>query len=103
MTLRDSDQKSKSGDPHRDAPSCRPQPRFGVPRVELAGRALAIVRPPPTCMKCCVATTRDKLAETRSKSKCVLRLIDWLEEDSLDYRVLAVHDLGEITEKKLMP
>jgi hypothetical protein len=32
----------------------------------------------------------------------VARLIDWLEEDSLDYRVLAVHDLFEITGKRLM-
>ena len=31
------------------------------------------------------------------------KLIDWLEEDSLDYRVLAVHDLLEITGKRLMP
>ena len=37
------------------------------------------------------------------ESGALLRLIDWLEEDSLDYRVLAVHDLGEITGKKLMP
>ena len=31
------------------------------------------------------------------------QLIDWLEKDSLDYRVLAVHDLWEITGKQLMP
>jgi hypothetical protein len=31
------------------------------------------------------------------------RLIDWLENESLDYRVLAVQDLGEITGKHLMP
>jgi hypothetical protein len=31
------------------------------------------------------------------------RLIDWLESESLDYRVLAVQDLGEITGKHLMP
>ncbi|MCI0333383.1 MAG: hypothetical protein L0228_09190 [Planctomycetes bacterium] len=37
------------------------------------------------------------------KSGALARLIDWLEEDSLDYRVLAVHDLWEITGKQLMP
>jgi hypothetical protein len=31
------------------------------------------------------------------------RLIDWLENERLDYRVLAVEDLGEITGKHLMP
>ena len=36
------------------------------------------------------------------KTGAVARLIDWLEEDSLDYRVLAVHDLLEITGKRLM-
>jgi hypothetical protein len=33
----------------------------------------------------------------------VARLIDRLEEDALDYRVLAVHNLYEITRKRLMP
>lgn len=37
------------------------------------------------------------------KTGALARLIDWLEEDSLDYRVLAVHDLWEITGKQLMP
>ena len=37
------------------------------------------------------------------KSGLLLRLIDWLEKDSLDYRVLAVHNLWEITGKRLMP
>jgi hypothetical protein len=37
------------------------------------------------------------------KSGALARLVDRLEEDSLDYRVLAVHDLWEITEKQLMP
>jgi hypothetical protein len=36
------------------------------------------------------------------KSGAIARLIDWLEEDSLDYRVLAVHDLWEITGMRLM-
>jgi hypothetical protein len=36
------------------------------------------------------------------KSGAVPRLIDWLEEDSLDYRVLAVHNLLEITGKRIM-
>jgi hypothetical protein len=36
------------------------------------------------------------------KAGAVAKLIDWLEEDSLDYRVLAVHDLFEITGKRLM-
>ncbi len=37
------------------------------------------------------------------KTGAIARLIDWLEKDSLDYRVLAVHDLWEITGKQLMP
>jgi hypothetical protein len=37
------------------------------------------------------------------KSGAISRLIDRLEEDSLDYRVLAVHNLWEITGKQLMP
>jgi hypothetical protein len=36
------------------------------------------------------------------KSRAIPRLIDWLEEDSLDYRVLAVHNLLEITGKRFM-
>jgi hypothetical protein len=36
------------------------------------------------------------------KTGAIARLIDWLEEDSLDYRVLAVHNLAEITGKRLM-
>jgi len=37
------------------------------------------------------------------KTGALAKLIDWLEQDSLDYRVLAVHDLWEITGKQLMP
>lgn len=37
------------------------------------------------------------------KNGAILRLINWLEDDSLDYRVLAVQDLWEITGKRLMP
>jgi hypothetical protein len=36
------------------------------------------------------------------KTGAIARLIDWLEQDSLDYRVLAVYDLLEITGKQLM-
>ena len=37
------------------------------------------------------------------KSGAIAKLINWLENDSLDYRVLAVQDLWEITGKRLMP
>ncbi len=37
------------------------------------------------------------------KSGSLVKLINWLEDDSLDYRVLAVQDLWEITGKRLMP
>jgi hypothetical protein len=37
------------------------------------------------------------------KSGAIARLIGWLDQDSLDYRVLAVHDLAEITGKQLLP
>lgn len=36
------------------------------------------------------------------KTGALAKLINWLEEDSLDYRVLAVHDLKELTGKALM-
>ena len=36
------------------------------------------------------------------KTGAVAKLIDWLENDSLDYRVLAVQDLADITGKRLM-
>jgi hypothetical protein len=36
------------------------------------------------------------------KAGALAKLIQWLEDDSLDYRVLAVHDLAEITGKRLM-
>lgn len=37
------------------------------------------------------------------KTGALLKLIDWLEDDSLDYRVLAVQDLQDLTGKRLMP
>ncbi len=45
-----------------------------------------------------IGTTPEQL-----KTGALARLIDWLEEDSLDYRVLAMYDLWEITGKQLMP
>jgi hypothetical protein len=36
------------------------------------------------------------------KTGAIAKLINWLEDDSLDYRVLAVQDLWEITGKRLM-
>jgi hypothetical protein len=45
-----------------------------------------------------IGTTPEQL-----KTGAIARLIDHLESDSLDYRVLAVHDLWEITGKQLMP
>jgi hypothetical protein len=36
------------------------------------------------------------------RSGAIADLIDRLESDSLDYRVLAVHNLAEITGKRLM-
>lgn len=37
------------------------------------------------------------------KTGSLVKLINWLEDDSLDYRVLAVQDLWEITGMQLMP
>jgi hypothetical protein len=37
------------------------------------------------------------------KTGAIARLIGWLDQDSLDYRVLAKYDLWEITGKQLMP
>lgn len=45
-----------------------------------------------------VGTTPDTM-----KTGALLKLIDWLEDDNLDYRVLAVHDLQDLTGKRLMP
>jgi hypothetical protein len=47
----------------------------------------------------------DQVGRTAEQMKAgaVPQLIDWLEQDSLDYRVLASHDLWEITGKRLMP
>jgi hypothetical protein len=43
----------------------------------------------------------DKPEEFRSG--LAAQLVDWMENDSLDYRVLAVHNMGEITGMRLMP
>jgi len=43
------------------------------------------------------------LSAEDSKVGSLVRLIDWLENDSLDYRVLSVYNLWEITGKQLMP
>jgi hypothetical protein len=49
--------------------------------------------------------TADEIGRTPEQIKegAVAKLIDFLESDSLDYRVLAVQDLAEITGKRLMP
>jgi hypothetical protein len=44
-----------------------------------------------------IGTTPDQM-----KLGAVVKLINWLEDDSLDYRVLAVQNLYEITGKRLM-
>ncbi len=47
----------------------------------------------------------DQIGRTpeQTKTGSIAKLINWLEDDSLDYRVLAVQDLWEITGKRLMP
>jgi hypothetical protein len=45
-----------------------------------------------------IGTTPDEM-----KIGAVVKLINWLEDDSLDYRVLAVQNLYDITGKRLMP
>ena len=49
--------------------------------------------------------TPDQVGRTAEEMKngSVVKLINWLEDDSLDYRVLAAQDLWEITGKRLMP
>ncbi|MEX2091961.1 MAG: hypothetical protein WD971_04745 [Pirellulales bacterium] len=37
------------------------------------------------------------------RSGLAAQLVDWMENDSLDYRVLAVQDMGDITGMRLMP
>ena len=43
------------------------------------------------------------LTPEQVKTGAIAKLIDRLEDDSLDYRVLAIQDLWEITGKRLMP
>jgi hypothetical protein len=47
----------------------------------------------------------DQIGRTPDEMKvgALSQLIDWLENDGLDYRVLAVYNLWEITGKQLMP
>jgi hypothetical protein len=47
---------------------------------------------------------RDQIGRTPEEmdTGALARLIGWLEDDNLDYRVLAVHDLREITGKNLL-
>ena len=47
----------------------------------------------------------EQIGQTPEQMKTgpLAKLINWLEDDSLDYRVLAVQDLAEITGKQLMP
>lgn len=54
-------------------------------------------------MLCGYSAEQVGLTPDAMKTGTVLKLINWLENDSLDYRVLAVHDLAEITGKRLMP
>ena len=56
-------------------------------------------------MKKICDTILDAIGHTpeQMKTGAIAQLIDRLEENSLDYRVLAVQDLAEITGKRLMP
>jgi hypothetical protein len=54
-------------------------------------------------MLCGYDTTQIGATPDEMKRGAIAQLIDWLEEDSLDYRVLAVYNLWEITGKQLMP
>jgi len=54
-------------------------------------------------MLCGYNTEQIGQSADQMKSGAIVKLINWLENDSLDYRVLAVQDLWETTGKRLMP
>ncbi len=54
-------------------------------------------------MLCSYNTEQIGVTPEQQKVGALVKLIDWLEDDSLDYRVLAVQDLWETTGKRLMP
>ena len=104
--LRDSDQKWPTWRTHietlRSAMAQSPE------SAELVFKALVDQRGRPAAadlyeMLCGYNAEQIGATPEQMKTGAIAQLIDWLEEDSLDYRVLAVHDLWEITGKQLMP
>jgi hypothetical protein len=102
--LRDSDQKP-NWTAHIE--TLRAAMALGPESAEAVKKALDEQRGQPASddlyeMLCGYSEEQVGRTEDQLKAGAVARLIDWLEEDSLDYRVLAVHDLFEITGKRLM-
>jgi hypothetical protein len=102
--LRDSDQKS-NWRAHIEA--LRAAMALGPESAEAVKKALDEQRGRPASddlyeMLCGYSEEQVGRTADQMKTGSVARLIDWLENDSLDYRVLAVHDLFEITGKRLM-
>jgi hypothetical protein len=102
--LRDSDQKS-NWRAHIEA--LRAAMALGPESAEAVKKALDEQRGRPASddlyeMLCGYREEQVGRTADQMKTGAVARLIDWLENDSLDYRVLAVHDLFEITGKRLL-
>jgi hypothetical protein len=103
--LRDSEQKANWPahiETLRKAMALSPESAANVKRVleEQRGRPAADDLYEMLC-----GYNADQIGRTPDEIRtgALARLIDWLEEDSLDYRVLAVNDLWETTGKRLMP
>jgi hypothetical protein len=102
--LRDSEQKS-NWKPHID--TLRAAMALSPESAASVKRALEEERGKPAAddlyeMLCGYGPEQIGRTADEMKGGAVARLIDWLEEDTLDYRVLAVNNLHEITGKRLM-
>jgi hypothetical protein len=104
--LRDADQKWPTWKTHIE--TLRSAMAQGPEAAEAVFQALVEQRGRPIAgdlyeMLCGYSAEQIGTTPDQVKSGALARLIDWLEKDSLDYRVLAVNDLWEITGKQLMP
>jgi hypothetical protein len=102
--LRDSDQKANWKthiETLRAAMALSPEPANHVYQALVEKREKAA----PDLYEMLCGYNAEQVGQTPEQIKAgpIARLINWLEDDSLDYRVLAVQDLSEITGKTLMP
>ena len=104
--LRDSDQKSALENAHRHAAFRGMVARSRVGREDLPD-ACRPAREKQAAddlyqLLCGYDAPADRRHQDAFRSGLGTQLVDWMENDSLDYRVLAVQDMGEITGMRLM-